>query len=153
MNKNVSIVLLMMSLVGCHSINTQKNQKTSQYTLAPCPSSPNCVSSLTPQTDSHFVTPFFVKTHPKNAMQALKKVLTQMPRTTIVKQDANYIHATVKSRLLGFVDDVEITLVKKANKHVMQVRSASRLGYSDFGVNKKRIENIRQALKNKQVID
>ena len=74
-------------------------------------------------------------------MQQLLNVLLAQPRTEIIKQDERYIHAEFSSALLGYVDDVEFYLLP--DQQLIHVRSASRLGYSDLGVNRKRVEAIR----------
>ena len=106
--------------------------------LAPCPSSPNCVSSLA--TDAaHAIEP--LPADGADAMANLRRVIEAMPRTRIVTAEGDYLYAEFESALLGFVDDVEF---QKAGD-VIHVRSASRLGYSDLGVNRTRIEEIRAA--------
>ncbi len=70
--------------------------------------------------------------------------MRQSPRTGIVQDSPVYLYAEFKSAGLGFVDDVEFALDKKAN--LIHVRSASRLGVRDFNVNRKRIESIRAQL-------
>lgn len=72
-------------------------------------------------------------------MTAVRRALEAMPRSTVVKQEANYLYAEFRSRLLGFVDDVEFLFDGSA----IQVRSASRLGRRDFGVNRRRVEELR----------
>lgn len=72
-------------------------------------------------------------------MARLKQVLARQPRTTIVTEAHNYLHVEFRSAILRFVDDVEFLV----NDAAIQVRSASRVGYSDFGVNRKRIETLR----------
>ena len=79
-------------------------------------------------------------------MAKLATVLKAMPRTVIVKQDANYIYAQSTTALLNFTDDVEFALDAAAG--VIHVRSASRLGALDFGVNRARVESIRAAMGN-----
>lgn len=105
--------------------------------LASCPDSPNCVSSFD-QRDSHAIAPL------DGNIAAVRAVLEQMPRAAIVTDDGNYIHAEFTSRLMGFVDDVEF-LADPAAGHV-HVRSASRLGHSDLGVNRERVESIREQM-------
>jgi uncharacterized protein (DUF1499 family) len=108
--------------------------------LAPCPASPNCVSSQA--TDAgHAVEPLRFTGDAGAAMLRLKAVVQSMPRTQIVQSTADYLYAEFTSRLLGFVDDVEFHCDGK----VIHVRSASRLGYSDLGVNRSRVEEIRAA--------
>jgi uncharacterized protein (DUF1499 family) len=77
-------------------------------------------------------------------MAALKSIIESTPRTSIVEERADYLYAEFTSRVLGYVDDVEFYFLP--NEPVIHVRSASRLGYSDFGVNRKRIEDIRAKL-------
>lgn len=65
-----------------------------------------------------------------------------MERTNIVTETDNYFHAEFKSALMGFVDDSEF--YHDEREDVIHVRSASRVGYSDFGVNRRRVESIRE---------
>ena len=110
--------------------------------LAPCPSSPNCVSSQS--TDSkHAVLPLAYSSSTPEAMAGLKKIILQMKRTTILAETDGYVHAEFVSAVWHFVDDVEFFFDDHAK--LIQVRSASRLGFSDFGVNRKRMEAIRAA--------
>jgi uncharacterized protein (DUF1499 family) len=106
--------------------------------LAPCPGSPNCVNSQSQDPKSK------IEPLPTVAIADLRKVLESMERTTIVEQTENYLYAEFKSKLMGYVDDVEFYL--DPNEKVMHVRSASRLGQSDLGVNRKRVEEIRAKL-------
>ncbi|MFB2935050.1 DUF1499 domain-containing protein [Aerosakkonemataceae cyanobacterium BLCC-F154] len=110
--------------------------------LAPCPNSPNCVSSQSADTE-HKIEPLTYNTSAAEAIADLKKVIQSQERATIISESPNYIYAEFKSKLMGFVDDVEFYLDEAAK--VIQVRSASRLGQSDLGVNRKRIETIRAA--------
>ena len=82
------------------------------------------------------------------AIPELKKVIESMERTKVIDQTSNYLYAEFKSQLMGFVDDVEFYLDPDAN--VLHVRSASRLGQSDLGVNRKRVEEIRAKLSSLQ---
>jgi uncharacterized protein (DUF1499 family) len=110
--------------------------------LARCPSSPNCVSSQADASDrQHYIAPLKFTREPKAAMQRLVKVIQSRPRTEIVTQDERYLHAEFSTRLLGYVDDVECWLVP--DEKIIHIRSASRLGHSDFGVNRKRVEALR----------
>ncbi|MCC5660621.1 DUF1499 domain-containing protein [Nostoc sp. XA010] len=112
--------------------------------LAPCPNSPNCVSSQS--TDAvHKIAPLTFTSTTEEAISNLKKIIESLPRTKIITESQDYLYAEFKSALLGFVDDVEFYLDRNAN--VIQVRSASRLGQSDLGVNRQRIETIRAKLK------
>jgi uncharacterized protein (DUF1499 family) len=107
--------------------------------LAPCPGSPNCVNSQSQNPQSK------IDTLPPVTMGELRKVIEGMERTTIIEQNDTYLYAEFKSKLMGYVDDVEFYFDQNAN--VIHVRSASRLGQSDLGVNRQRVEAIRAKLK------
>tara|TARA_R110002073_G_scaffold167211_2_gene323913 strand:+ start:55 stop:510 length:456 start_codon:yes stop_codon:yes gene_type:complete len=106
-----------------------------------CPDSPNCVSSQAGDHD-HFIEPFTFSDQPAEAMQRLKRALLNEKRVTIVKEQPHYLHAEVRSLVFKFVDDVEFNLLP--DQGLIQLRSSSRVGYSDLGVNRRRIERIRQ---------
>jgi uncharacterized protein (DUF1499 family) len=108
--------------------------------LASCPTSPNCVSSQS--TDAvHKIAPLTYTSTPEQALADIKSVI---PRTKIITESNEYLYAEFKSALMGFVDDVEFYVDRNAN--VIHVRSASRLGQSDLGVNRQRVETIRTKL-------
>tara|TARA_R100001039_G_C1848380_1_gene108434 strand:- start:1958 stop:2254 length:297 start_codon:yes stop_codon:yes gene_type:complete len=90
------------------------------------------------QRDSHAIAPL------DGNIATVRAVLEQMPRAAIVTDDGNYIHAEFTSRLMGFVDDVEFLADPAAGQ--VHVRSASRLGHSDLGVNRERVESIREQM-------
>lgn len=111
--------------------------------LSPCPASPNCVVSQGATDAEHAIAPLQYTTDPTTAMAKLKSVIESMPRTQIIEQTDNYLYAEFTSQLMGFVDDVEFYF--DPTESIVHVRSASRLGESDLGVNRKRIEDIRKA--------
>lgn len=111
--------------------------------LKPCPRSPNCVSSLEAERTSHRMEPMPLDLPPDRAMERLKAILARRDRTEIVEEDGRYLHATETSALFRFVDDVEFEIDPEAGK--IHFRSASRLGWSDLGVNRRRMEEIRAA--------
>ena len=104
--------------------------------LSPCPSSPNCVSSEAGTPDSHRVEPL-----PLAAWDKLPDVIAGMGGDILVRDEA-YIAAEFRTPLMKFVDDVEF----RKDDASVQVRSASRVGHSDMGANKKRVEELRAAL-------
>lgn len=116
--------------------------------LTPCPTSPNCVSSQS-QDAEHKIDPLTYKSSPQEAMANLKTTIENMEKTKIITETDNYLYAEFTSKLMGFVDDVEFFLDESAN--VIQIRSASRLGESDLGVNRQRIETIRGKLNELQI--
>lgn len=111
--------------------------------LSACPSSPNCVCSDEAGT-SHAIEPLRLAIQAADAWPLVGEAVRELPRTRLVTKSADYIHAECASNLLGFVDDLELHL--RADDAVIAVRSASRLGYSDFGVNRRRVETLRTAL-------
>jgi uncharacterized protein (DUF1499 family) len=108
--------------------------------LLDCPNSPNCVSSQSTDAE-HKIAPLTYTGDPAKALTDLKAVIESLPRTKIITAEGNYIYAEFTSKLMGYVDDVEFYL--NADKGIIEVRSASRLGQSDLGVNRDRIETIR----------
>ncbi|MBK1989984.1 DUF1499 domain-containing protein [Sphaerospermopsis aphanizomenoides BCCUSP55] len=112
--------------------------------LSPCPSSDNCVVSQNGDA-KHAIDPIPYHVNRDQAKEVLLKVLTVVPRTAVIEQTDNYIHALSKSRIFKFIDDVEFYL--PADEQVIHIRSASRVGESDLGVNRRRMEQIRFALR------
>jgi uncharacterized protein (DUF1499 family) len=111
--------------------------------FAPCRPTPNCVSSQSDPADTvHYIAPIPFKGAPVEAMAAVRRAVQTMPRAIVVRHEPDYLYARFRSRLLGFVDDVEFAYDEKAG--AIQVRSASRLGRGDLGVNRARIEAIRE---------
>lgn len=110
-----------------------------QPLLPPCPSSPNCVSSLAP--DSHFIEPLRFTGDAAAAFARLQTILTSRSGTRIVATTGTTLQVEFRT-LLGFVDDG--LLVLDAPAGVIHLRSAARLGYWDLGKNRSRMEEIRQ---------
>jgi uncharacterized protein (DUF1499 family) len=110
--------------------------------LRPCPPAPNCVCSTDPAAP-HYVEPLAFSGDPDAAMSRLKAVLAGRRRTRLVAEEADYLHAECASWLFRFIDDLEVAIDRLEKK--IHVRSASRLGKYDFGVNRRRVEAIRRA--------
>lgn len=108
--------------------------------LRDCPPSPNCVCSLA-SDDGHRVAPLKIEADAGAALEKLASIVSSMPNAKVITRTDDYLHAEFTSTLFRFVDDVEFHLV--GNK--IEVRSASRAGHSDFGVNRKRVDAIRSA--------
>ena len=111
--------------------------------LPPCPKSPNCVSTEA-RDEAHAIAPMHYTGSREAAMQHLLSVLRAMPRTTIVASDEHSVRAEFRTRVFKFVDDAQFVF-DDATKTI-HFRSASRVGSSDFGVNRKRMEAIRKAM-------
>jgi len=128
-------------LAGCSSQSASSLRPDG--TLAACPTKPNCVSSI--DTDAkHQIAAFRIQGDPAAAWAALKDELAKQPRTEILADRDNYLHVVVTTRLMRYKDDAEFVLL--ADRNEIAVRSSSRVGYSDMGVNRKRIEALRAAL-------
>lgn len=115
-----------------------------------CPNSPNCVSSLATDTE-HFIAPFKITSNIEEAWMALKKALISQSRTMITNETDRTLHAQATSLVFRFVDNVDAMLDVDAK--LIHIRSASRTGYSDFGVNRKRVEMLRSQLQQAHVIE
>lgn len=115
--------------------------------LVPCPKTPNCVN--TQATDEkHFIQPIHFTGTRQEAQDRLLKILKAWERTKITIVQENYIRVEFTSKIFRFVDDVEFYFpITKAKKIIIHIRSASRVGYSDLGANRKRIEQIRNKFK------
>jgi uncharacterized protein (DUF1499 family) len=113
-------------------------------TLAECPSSPNCVSSLT-QSSSHKIEPLVFKGTSEDFKNLITYLAEKMPRVKIVTQESAFAHLEFTSLIFRFVDDVE--LVFDETQSVIHVRSASRVGYSDLGANRKRVKEMARLIK------
>jgi uncharacterized protein (DUF1499 family) len=112
--------------------------------LTPCPDSPNCVCSCFPQDATHAIEPLTYRSNQAEAIAALKQIIRATDRAEIIIESPDYIYAEFTSKLMGYVDDVEF--YGNPSENSIQVRSASRLGKSDLGANRKRIEAIRAGL-------
>ncbi len=150
MTKSLCFVITCASLLlGCAGNAPTLGVNNGQ--LQPCPDTPNCVSSFA--TDDKSMPPIDFNGSPKQALSKLLEVIKTMPRTQITEQRTDYVRAEFSSKIFGFVDDVEFLLLAASDKQTtVHFRSASRLGYSDLGVNRQRIEQIklhfRQAVQN-----
>ena len=110
--------------------------------LQPCPSSPNCVSTQA-QDPKYHMAPLPYRVDRETSRRLIMSIVSAMPRTTLVVDEDHYLHYAFRSRVFGFVDDVAFLFDDEAA--LIQFRSASRTGYSDFGVNRSRMTAIREA--------
>ena len=135
----LAVFLFTMMMLGC-SAYRPLNLGITDGKLSPCPDSPNCVSSQ--RSDKrNFIEPIRYEGTEEKAMERLIDVIQGMKRCRIIKMEDHYIHAEFTSAVFRFVDDVEFYVDSEAK--IIHMRSASRIGYSDFGVNRQRMEKIR----------
>jgi uncharacterized protein (DUF1499 family) len=112
-------------------------------TISDCPQSPNCVSTKA-RDEQHHIEPLRVEGTRAEAVLRLRLALATIPRLKIVVENQGYLRAEATSGLFRFVDDLEFLVEEESG--LIHARSASRVGYSDFGANRKRLERIREAL-------
>jgi uncharacterized protein (DUF1499 family) len=144
----ILLVTLAAFINGCSGTRSNKNVAGNEV-LTDCPDRPNCVSSES-QDARHAIEPFRFKGDPTTGWNAITSIIGNLPRTTIVKATDRYLHAECQSRLFGFIDDLELHLDPMTG--IIGIRSASRTGYYDFGVNHRRVSNLRQILKDEGLI-
>lgn len=140
MNGQLSLVMaasLLWVLAGCAG-ERPANLGVTNGALAACPSSPNCISSQAAD-EQHRIAPFPFTADPETAFAQLLAVLKVRPDTTVLETTDNYLRVELRTTL--FIDDAEFLLDRE--HRLIHVRSASRLGYSDLGKNRRRMEEIR----------
>jgi uncharacterized protein (DUF1499 family) len=123
-------------------IKSPANLGVREGKLAPCPNSPNCVSTQS-EDPRHQIDPIPYTTSLTETKEALLQVIRSMDRTKIVTEASSYIHAEFRTKGIGYVDDVEFFLDEQAR--IIHFRSSARLPYYDWDVNRKRMEAIRVA--------
>ena len=131
-----SLLALLPFLTACAGEPPQ-NIGVRDGRLSPCPESPNCVSSFE-SDEEHSIAALDA------TLAQIQRVVLALDEANIVEQSSDYMYVEFTSRLMRYVDDVEFLYDSASNQ--THVRSASRLGYSDLGANRKRIEAIRTQL-------
>lgn len=132
------VVFGMMFFKGMQSQGMQVELGLNNGSFIACPDKPNCVSSMAKADDEeHYIAPVEIKS-PVYTVKNMVKVLATKQEMKIQKEGPNYLYYTFKSKLIGFVDDVEFAIID--NK--LHVRSASRVGHSDLGANRRRVTPI-----------
>lgn len=134
---NYFLALTLLVLTVAEDLGVDNGQ------LAPCPDKPNCVSTQAQASDAeHYMPPLEVGNG--LAMTQVRDLIEARPRTKIISQTDTYLHAEFRSRIMRFVDDVEFYL--DADAGLLHFRSASRVGHSDMGVNRKRMGELSAAI-------
>ena len=142
MNKQVLVVFVnLILLTGCSGTMPKLGINNSE--LTPCPETPNCVNSQA-DSEKHYIQPINYAGTQQEAHDRLLQILESEKRTKILTVQENYIQVEFTSALFRFVDDVEFYFPEvQDDETVIHLRSASRVGHSDLGANRKRIERIR----------
>ena len=141
MTRNIPIFVAFVLMLSNCSANRPVEADGKNGELATCPDRPNCVSSLSDDKE-HFIAPLTYDGSMAEAAARLLSVLEQMKGAKIVSRTDTTIHAEFTSTVFGFVDDVDFRFDTVDRR--IDLRSASRVGYTDFGANRRRIEEIRQ---------
>ena len=146
----VSIALVLLVGVALAALGHQSRRHTPflgilEGKFAPCPNSPNCVSSDS-RDEAHGHRLWTVTG--VDSWELIVAMIASLPETRIIEHSEEYLRAEVHSAVFGFVDDFELNL--RGDK--LAVRSASRIGYSDFGANRKRVNNLGDLLKSVSLI-
>ena len=116
-------------------------ERDGERTLADCPGNPNCAGSEASDPERRVE-----RLRVPGGLDAVAMWLADQSDASVVRRDADYLHATFHSRVMGYTDDVEFLALPGGDE--VAVRSASRLGKSDLGANAKRVERIRAGLAN-----
>lgn len=140
-----ALVIVIGALLVALSVASRKQPELGLVDgqLRPCPATPNCVSSED-KGGKAYIEPLNYSGPDEAAWADLKRAIAETGGK-VVRDDAGYLHAVYQTPLLRFVDDVELR--QDTNGQVIHVRSASRVGQSDFGANRKRVERIRSAFR------
>jgi uncharacterized protein (DUF1499 family) len=146
---SIKSLMFVTILWGC-SGNPAERHNSESLEFLDCPDTPNCVSSLA-KNPKYRVEPLKLKNDPKTSWDMVKKTVELLPRTKIVSADNSDIHAECKSLIFRFVDDLTLHLIP--SNGIVHIRSVSRIGYSDLGVNRRRVENLRKKLQQNDIIE
>jgi uncharacterized protein (DUF1499 family) len=144
-------ILMLIAFVGIFVLGliSQSGEASGliEARLASCPDKPNCICSEVDSDISHYVEPIdFSQSNPSDVLAGLKIIVEEMGGRIQVEND-NYLAATFTSSFFRFVDDLEIRI--DADQKMIHLRSAARVGYSDRGVNKKRVEQLKSLYQKK----
>jgi uncharacterized protein (DUF1499 family) len=141
MKRNLVGMVILMMLTGCSGAMPDLGIHNGE--LMPCPKTPNCVNSQI-VGEKHYIQPLRYAGTRLEAQARLLPILESEKRTKILTARESYLRVEFTSSLFRFIDDVEFYfLIEQAGETVIHIRSASRIGYSDLGANRKRIERIR----------
>ncbi len=134
-------ILLTISLLSANTIEKkEKSPSLLNGSLLICPNKPNCINSEYPEQTSHYLPPFVIPNDQYTQIVSIAKNILLEMGATIITENNDSLQATFTSSLFKFVDDFELRVDQTS--HILHIRSASRVGYSDFGVNKRRVKHF-----------
>jgi len=141
MTKSTLLSVSLLILTAC----SQGVQTMTDRTLSPCGDKPNCVSTQDDR-DTHNLKPYILT---KNAnLNTIEQTALQLSGAKLAAKQDGYLRIECTSRIMRFTDDLELRI----EGETLIVRSESRIGYSDFGVNRKRANQLRALLKENNII-
>ncbi|MDX9730834.1 MAG: DUF1499 domain-containing protein [Bdellovibrionales bacterium] len=156
-----SLAVLFTCLTGCSAINTgissgiksglgiwetrpgPSESLYQEHRLVDCPNSPNCISTQS-RDPEHAIVPFTYSKPLDEAIFALKAEMAKIPHAKLIKEDGPYFHFECRTKVFRFIHDIEFLFDEQTK--TLRFRSASRFGYSDWGVNRERMEDIRNKI-------
>lgn len=143
MKKSIIMLFSIGTIFGSTNIFADSNKF---IRMSPCPSSPNCVSTeADPNDKEHYIRPYKYSVSRQEAYDTLLTYLKSEKGVQVIESKDFYIHAVFTTKIMRFKDDVEFLFPAESKK--IDLRSASRIGYGDMGKNRKRMEKIREILK------
>ena len=139
--ESISKIIICLIFILLTSCAGTKPDSIGQF--ADCPDKPNCVSTKSDVT-SHKVSPLTYKSSLQEAKNKLIKIVKMLPRSKIINNNESFLYVEFTSQVFRFVDDLEFYFNEPG---IIHFRSASRIGHSDMGVNRDRVEEIRLLFK------
>jgi len=143
--KRAVVILCAVLLLSACAGDRPTNLGVINGNLAACPDSPNCVSSQA-SDERHRIEPFATGDDPEAAFTRLVEIIRSRSDATVIDSTGTYLRVELRTTL--FTDDAEFLLDRESR--LVELRSASRLGYSDLGLNRRRIEEIRRQLQGRE---
>lgn len=137
----ILLICIMVTMLGACSSATKKGPTYDGSELGACPNSPNCISSLA-EDDKHYLEAIEYDITKEQAKEIILEIVKEEKNSEVLKIEDDYIHVIFKSGVFKFIDDLEFVFLE--DKNTINFRSAARSGYSDFGVNRKRLERIKK---------
>lgn len=140
MFRQLLMILVTLSLAACQGVRPTDLIRADGR-LSPCPQRPNCVSSVVDEADPQYIPPFNSHGNLADDIKKLERLIGSQPRSRIVERQDRLLWVEFESLVFRYVDDLIFRLVPEDG--VIEVRSSSRLGHSDLGVNRRRLEKLR----------
>lgn len=138
----IGLLSIFMAILS-RFVKRPENLGVTNGQLAPCPNMPNCVSSQS-NDPRHAIAPIPYGIDAEQAQAVLSEHIRSLPLAEVITEEPGYLYAEFRTKGMGYTDDVEFLFDDDAK--VIHFRSSARLPYSDWGVNRNRMEEIRSHL-------